>query len=163
MQRKNIILGIVVIAVLAAAGYATLRFIGARSAQTCRSCLRPVHSHMKTVALVGGKRAMYCCPACALAEHQQSGQTVQVTELTDYLTNTPLKPDGSYIVRDSDVNPCMQHHPALSENGQPLEEHFDRCSPSVLAFASRAVAEEFSRNHGGKVFSFTDFAAEFGR
>jgi hypothetical protein len=116
VQRKSVFLSVVAILVLVGLGYSTWHFVMERNARSCRACMRPVHSHMKTVAIVEGKRAVYCCPACALSEHQQSGQLVQVVELTDYLDNSPLKPDGSFVVRNGDVNPCLQHQPAVGEN-----------------------------------------------
>jgi hypothetical protein len=118
---------------------------------------------MKTVALLDGDREVYCCPACALSEHQQSGKQVQVLELTDFSTNQPVNPDSGFIVRNSDVNPCLQHHPAVGENSQPLEARFDRCSPSVLAFQDQRSAAAFARQHGGQVLKFSAFAAEFQR
>ena len=163
MQRRNVFAGIAAVLVLAGLAYAAWHLVQERSAQSCKACLRPVHAHMKTVAIVDGKRAVYCCPACALSEHQQSGKQVQVVELTDYLTNDPLKPEGSFVVRNSDVNPCLQHHPAVGENSQPLESRFDRCAPSVLAFRDRNAAAAFAASHGGQVLTFTDFASELQR
>ncbi len=118
---------------------------------------------MKTVALVDGKRANYCCPACALSEQQQSGKPVRIVELTDFLSGAPLKPASSFVVRNSNVNPCLQHHPAVDENSQPLEASFDRCSPSVLAFRDQNSAAAFTGEHGGQVVKFSDFASEFQR
>jgi hypothetical protein len=74
---------------LAGLGYSAWRFVSERSGQSCQACARPVYAHMKTVAILDGKRATYCCPACALSAHQQSGKPVQVVELTDYPTITP--------------------------------------------------------------------------
>ena len=163
MQRKSVIASFVAILVLAGLGYATWRFVDAKSAQACRACARPVHSHMRTVATLDGKSSHYCCPACALSEHQQSGKQVQVVELTDYLSNTALKPESSYVVRNSDVNPCLQHLPAVGEDSQPLASRFDRCSPSVLAFHDRQSAAAFAGEHGGQVVKFSDFASQFQR
>jgi hypothetical protein len=118
---------------------------------------------MKTVAMVDGKRTNYCCPACALSEHQQSGRPVQVVELTDYLGSGPVNPESSFVVRNSDVNPCPQHRPAVGENSQPLEAHFDRCTPSVLAFRDQKAATAFAGEHGGQVAKFSDFASELRR
>lgn len=164
MQRKSIVAGFVAILVLAGLGYSAWRFVTERSGQSCKACARPVHAHMKTVAILDGKRATYCCPACALSEHQQSGKPVQVVELTDYLTSSALKPETSFVVRNSDVNPCLQHHhPAVGENSQALESHFDRCTPSVLAFENQKTAAAFAVEHGGQVAKFSDFATEFQR
>ena len=163
MTRKSVFLSIVAIVVLAGIGYSGWRYVSGRSAQSCKAGTRPVHSHMKTVGLVDGKRFVYCCPACALSEHQQSGKPVQVVELTDYGTDSPLKPESSYVVRNSDVNPCLDHHPAVGEGGQPLESHFDRCAPSVLAFQSQQSAAAFAGQHGGQVVKFSAFASELQR
>ncbi len=163
VPRKSVFAGIIAIFVLAGLTYSGWRYVKQRSAQTCRACARPVHSHMKTVGIVDGKRSVYCCPACALSDHEQSGKPVQVVELTDYNTNRPLKPENSYVVRNSDVNPCLDHHPAVGEGGQPLEPHFDRCTPSVLAFQDEKSAAAFAGAHGGQVARFSDFASEFQR
>ena len=163
MQGKSILASIVAILVLAGLGYSAWHFVKDRSAQSCKACTRPVHPHMKTVAVLDRKREAYCCPACALSEHQQSGKQVQVVELTDYLSNDPVKPESGFVVRNSDVNPCLQHHPAVGENSQPLETHFDRCSPSVLAFQDQKSAAAFAGKHGGQVVKFSAFASEFQR
>ena len=155
MQRR-IVACIVGILLLAGIGYGAWYYVAERSAQMCRACLRPVHAHMKTVAMIDGKRANYCCPACAMSEHQQSGKPVEIVELTDYLDGKTLKPKGSFVVRNSDLNPCLDHHPAVGENSQPLQSHFDRCAPSILAFSDQQSAQDFAGKHGGKVLQFTD-------
>lgn len=160
-MRRSFYAGIVAILVLAGLGFAAWRVVSGRSAQSCKACTRPVHAHMKTVAMVDGKRATYCCPACALSEHQQSGKPVKVLQLTGYLSGSPLKPETSYLVRNSDVNPCLPHHPAVDNNSQPLESRFDRCSPSVLAFEDQGSATAFASEHGGQVVRFSDFATQF--
>lgn len=71
MQRKSVFASIVAILVLAGPGYSAWHDVKERSSQSCKACTRPVHSRMKTVAMVDGKRANYCCPACALSGHQQ--------------------------------------------------------------------------------------------
>ena len=82
MQRKSILASIVAILALSVLGYSAWNFVKERSAQSCKACTRPVHSHMKTVAVLDGKREVYCCPACALSEHQQSGKQVQAVSYT---------------------------------------------------------------------------------
>lgn len=163
MSLRSVALSIGAIVVLAGLGYGGWHYVNNRSARTCRACTRPVHSHMKTIGMVDGKRSVYCCPACALSDHQQSGKPVQVVELTDYPTSSALKPENAYVVRNSDVNPCLDHHPAVGEGGQPLELHFDRCTPSVLAFQNQQSATAFAGQHGGQVVKFSDFASDLQR
>jgi hypothetical protein len=154
--QRRILACIVGVLVLAGIGYGAWHYVTERSAQFCRACLRPVHAHMKTVAMIDGKRANYCCPACAMSEHQQSGKPVDIVELTDYLDGKTLKPKDSFVVRNSDLNPCLDHHPAVGENSQPLQAHYDRCAPSILAFADRDSAMAFAGKHGGQVMKFSE-------
>ena len=114
-----------------------------------------MHSHSKTVSVVGGKRTVYCCPACALSEHQQSGKPVEVVELTSYPDSQILEPKDSFVVRNSDVNSCARREPAVNADKQPMQLHFDRCAPGILAFRDRGSAELFARQHGGQVMMFT--------
>jgi hypothetical protein len=161
--QRRIFACIAGILILAGIGYGAWHYVAERSAQVCHACLRPVHFHMKTVAMIDGKRANYCCPACAMSEHQQSGKPVDIVEVTDYLDGRALKPQGSFVVRNSDLNPCLDHHPSVGENSQPLQSHFDRCAPSILAFADQSSAADFAARHGGQVLKFGEFVAGFGR
>ena len=163
MNRKAAVVLMGAVVLLGGVGYATLRYVAVRQSHFCRACSRPVHQHSRAVAVVDGKRGFYCCPTCALSEHQQSGQNVEVVELTDHHGGGVLKPADSFVVRDSEVNMCQKQVPAISADKQPLHSHFDRCAPSILAFGDRRRAEEFAREHGGQVFRFTDLATSFRR
>ena len=44
----------------------------------------------------------------------------------------------------------------VSGDKQPMHVHFDRCSPSLLAFAKREAAEAFMREHGGRMVRFSE-------
>lgn len=163
MSRKSSFSVVIVVLAIAGLSYSTLRYVAKRENHTCRACSRPVHEHSRTVALINGKRGFYCCPACALSEHQQAGKPVEVTELTDYLGSGSLNPAESFIVRNSDVNPCARHEAALSPDKQPMHTDFDRCSPSMLAFRDLKAAQAFAVEHGGQVLRFTDLASQYRR
>jgi hypothetical protein len=113
------------------------------------------------VALVEGERVGFCCPACALSQHQQSGAALEVVGLTDHLTGEPLAPAKAYLVRGSDVNSCSHQAAALAPDKHPVQAHYDRCSPSLLAFSSESAARGFVRDHGGHIIVFPKLAAMF--
>lgn len=163
MRRKSLFTLVIAVLALTGVSYSAWRYVAQRANQTCKACLRPVHEHSRTVALINGKRAFFCCPACALSEHQQEGKAVEVTVLTDYLEGGSLNPAESFIVRNSDMNTCARHEAALSPDKQPMHAHFDRCSPSMLAFRNLKTAQAFAVEHGGQVLRFTDLASQFRR
>jgi hypothetical protein len=164
VNRKGTWFGAVfILAVVAGLGYTGWRISHPSQAQTCQVCDRPIHIHARTVGLVGDRRELFCCPACALTTHGQTGKAVRVVELTDYETHAALSPDRAYLLRGSDVNPCAQSDGPVGPDKQPTVVHFDRCSPSLLAFATRQSAAGFAKEHGGEVLSFSEFAAAYSR
>ena len=144
-------------------GYAGWRIRRSSEPPVCQACSRPVHIHTRTVGMVGDHRELFCCPACALTAHDQTGKAVRIVELTDYETNSALATDRAFLVRGSDVNPCRLQHGPLDPDKQPTAVQFDRCSPSLLAFGRRDPAERFVKEHGGEVLSFSELAAAYSR
>lgn len=142
-------------------GYAGWRAVRRTAAEDCYACKRPLHAHSKTLALVNGHSTTFCCPACALSEHGQEGKPITVTRLTAFLTGQDLSPSQAYIVRGSDVNVCVKAEGLVDPDKQPAHLHFDRCRPSMLAFARRDEATRFATEHGGQVLAFKDLSAGF--
>lgn len=161
MRRKGWITGLaVVVASLALACVGWWEFRPA-NAEACYACKRSIHAHSKTVASVNGHSRLFCCPACALSEHEQERKPVRITQLTSYLTGASLSPDSAYLVKGSDVNMCVASHEIIDGDKRAADAHYDRCVPSLLAFAQRSEAADFAREHGGHVLAFKDAAAAF--
>ena len=131
-------------------------------ASVCYACNRPLHAVTKTVAELDGKRELFCCPACALTAARQRGDKLKFVELTDYVSHGPLDPAKAFLVRGSNVNPCTQHEAEhmLDQDMQPVPLQFDRCAPSILAFADAQLAEEFATTHGGVLTRVSDLLAQ---
>ena len=64
---------------------------------------------------------------------------------------------------DSDLNLCARAHVILDEAKRPHAAHFDRCSPSILAFATKEAAAAFAASHGGNVEPFNALAAAYSK
>jgi hypothetical protein len=111
------------------------------------------------MAVANGHARLFCCPACALSLHEQAGKPVQVTQLTSFLDGRALAPESAYIVKGSNVNMCERAPELIQEDKRPADLRYDRCSPSLIAFARRDEAVEFARDHGGEVLPFREAAA----
>ena len=159
MERRVWVAGLVgvfVVFALAYTGWTT--FVHADDGQ-CYACNRPIHAHSKTVALTAGRTRFFCCPACALSQHQQAGKPVKITQLTSFLTGKALSPDNAYVVKGSDVNMCERTKEILGADKRAADLHYDRCAPSLLAFAQRDEAVQFTHEHGGEVMPFSQAEA----
>ena len=159
MRFRLAIVAILAIAFVSAAGYGVWNFVHTRQERACAACKRPVHQHSRTVAVAQGKEEFYCCPACALSERVQAGTRVQVTALTDHTTGAAIAPDRAWLVRGSDVNMCARTTVDPRPDKRPMEAHYDRCSPGLVAFSTETAANKFIREHGGHVFRFATLAA----
>ena len=120
-----------------------------------------IHAHSRTVGTVNGRARTFCCPACALSEHEQEGKPIRITQLTAFLTGEKLSPPDAFIVKGSDVNMCAQTRELVDDQKRPADLHYDRCSPSMLAFKQKSEAVEFVREHGGEVRPFSEIASAY--
>ena len=144
------------LAVVALAGYGAFQWQRRNQPDICQHSWREIHPGVLTIAEVDGKETRFCCPACALTTAEQTGKPVRVLRLSDFYTHQPLEPAAAFLVRGSEANLCTHPHPLVSEEKQPLDVHFDRCAPSILAFRSREEAEAFRQEHGGEVLRLAD-------
>jgi hypothetical protein len=161
MQRRAWRAGLAVIFTVLALGYAGWSAL--RPPDGCYACRRAIHEHARTVALVNGHSRQFCCPACALSQHEQAGKPVAITRLTSYLTGKPLLPVEAYLVRGSSVNMCARTQEIIDAEKRPADLRYDRCAPSLIAFARQDEAAAFAREHGGEVLSFREVAAAFAK
>lgn len=153
----------VAVAIALGLGYVAWSTYRTSATEQCYACQRPLHQHMRTTAVVNGRARVFCCPACALSEHEQEGKPIRITELTDFATGAALAPDNAYIVKGSDVNMCATAHEIVGADKRAAHVQYDRCAPSMLAFGRQSDAVRFAREHGGEVQPFNAIAASFAR
>ena len=164
MTRKSASIGLAVLfAAVIGVGYAGWRIYRDSPSEYCEFSARPVHTQTKAVALVNGEEKIFCCPACALTLRAQTGQSVKLLELTDYETGRSLVPEEAYVVRGSQINMCVTQHMLMEESKQAVPMDFDRCMPSLVAFARREAAEDFLRVQGGTLVSFQELISDGNR
>jgi hypothetical protein len=159
MSRNLTIVAVAACLILAGTGYVV--WLQRSSHSACDACLRPIHLRSKTVGLVDGKTQWFCCPACALTAHRQTGKAVQIRQLTDFETDTVMSPASAFIVVGSDTNHCTTPHAMADPGKQPSRLAFDRCNPSMIAFGGKSAAENFIARHGGALHRFTELEASY--
>ncbi|MBI4905729.1 MAG: hypothetical protein HY820_19000 [Acidobacteria bacterium] len=163
MTHKGTLSGLAILVAMAALlGYTAWR-LRTSEVPVCDVCIRPLHARSRVVGLIEDKRQRFCCPACAFTAHRQIGKLVKLLELTDYENDASLKPEGAYLVVGSSVNHCVRERMLLDRDKQSSPLDFDRCSPSMIAFARREAAEGFAGRNRGAIHRFQDVAAAYHR
>lgn len=163
MKGKRWFVALVMVAIVAGLGYIGYEAYRGPQGEQCYACHRPIHAHSRTVGLANGQARLFCCPACALSEHEQEGKPIRVTELTAFLTGAKLSPDDAFVVRGSEVNMCARTQELMGPDKRAANVHYDRCSPSMLAFGRRDEATQFAREHGGEVVPFKEIVTALSR
>jgi len=127
----------------------------------CPICQRHEHGDSLVKLQVKGEGEIgACCLGCALSYARQTSKPVTILSVTNHETGKPLPPDTATFVVGSDVSPCTHDAQQLRLEGEAVPVQWDRCLPSILAFASRASADAFHAQHGGRLRSFQELTQQ---
>lgn len=148
---------VVLFAAVAVAGYWLLK----RTAPpACTICQREIHAQSRAVIELDGRQVPVCCSRCAFTFEEQKHKPIRLVEVTDYVSKQPLQPDAAYFVEGSRIVLCSKHEPLLDQTKHPYSPVFDRCVPSLYAFARREEAESFASQNGGVVLRLPELLEE---
>lgn len=117
----------------------------------CEISGRPIHGNMHTLVEVDGEKLYACCARCPLTLAAQTGKPVRILEVADYLSGRTLPAPDAYYVDGSRVEVCTAPLLKRDENRAAYVRLFDRCAPSLLAFARAEDARAFVGEHGGTI------------
>jgi len=132
-----------------AAGLLVLAGCAPRPA-SCGVCDREIHPGVRaTIILDSGKTIPVCCPRCALHYRPPEARSVRGIQVTDHASGGRLAFGAAYLVEGSDETPCLSHAPPFGDSRTPMHLCYDRCMPSLIAFADETVARTFVAQHGG--------------
>jgi len=153
--------GAAVLAVVILGAYRLYGKVQARDLSQCPLCHRPNHALTAFSAIVEGKQVRVCCPRCWLTFVRQADGAVGQPMATDYATGRPVEAERCVYVEGSDTCPCCTAKIIIGTSEKvPAAECFDRCMPSVIAFAKAEDAAAFADRHGGVVISYETFLDE---
>jgi hypothetical protein len=146
---------------LAAIGAGGFWFLQKTEPHLCPICQRSIHPYSRAVFLSGKTKVAVCCVRCGVTHNVQAGKPGDLIEVTEFLSNHPMKPDAAFYVEGSKISLCDPHSSNLmDETKHPYSRTFDRCEPSTYAFAHQRDAEAFARANGGKILNWDDLRKE---
>jgi hypothetical protein len=127
----------------------------------CPICRRHEHADSVVKLQAQGEEVIdACCLGCALSYGRQTAKPVKIISVTDHETRRPLDPDTATFVVGSDASPCTHTSEQLRLEEEAVPVHWDRCLPSILAFASTDSAQAFQAEHGGRLRSLQQLRVE---
>jgi hypothetical protein len=95
-----------------------------------------------------------CCPRCGLASVIQNGG--RALDAVDFTAKKRIGAAEAIYLEGSDIMECCTDAGFRSDEGAYQKMAYDRCMPSLLAFARREDAEVVRQKHGGNILSFEE-------
>ncbi|MCG3150132.1 MAG: hypothetical protein PCFJNLEI_03610 [Verrucomicrobiae bacterium] len=130
-------------------------FVGCqRGPSQCSVCEREECKGLTfRITLPAKKTVETCCARCGL--HYLAGSSAaQKAEATDFSTGKWIDATTASYVSGSDVHPCATVNAQRDAQGCCVFKGYDRCLPSLVAFAKDTDAQAFARQRGGEVVTW---------
>lgn len=135
-----------------------------RAPRSCPVCRREeCRGFAFRILLANGKTLDTCCPRCGLEYLHAINQQARTMAATDFNNGKWVDAAQAVYVMGSDVSHCSMNEAQRDAYGCCYYKSFDRCEPSVLAFASKEEAQAFTKLHNGRLLDYEDLRAEVER
>ena len=158
MRAKPILVSMA--AILAIVGVALLAYhweAPRRRPALCQVCGRtiPKQTDYRMETVHGNVEA--CCPRCAMHDMVDHPGTVRRAWATDFDSGRMICAAAAYYDEGGDAQYCTLGHEAVERETEGVRERvYDRCLPTLVAFATRDEAETYRQQHGGRVLTYAE-------
>ncbi len=154
-MKIGTLVGLAVICVAALTGYYVWTGRIAGGTPLCDVCKRVIHPATSfRIVETNGKVKSTCCPRCGLTSVIKNGG--KVLDAVDFSTQKRIAATVAIYLEGSDIMECCSSTGFRADQGSYQEIDYDRCMPSLLAFARREDAEAVRQKHGGNIISFEE-------
>jgi len=129
----------------------------------CALSGRLIHPGMGAVVQVEGKDAPVkaCCLRCAINYARETGKKLRVLSVTDYVSRKPTSPGTAVYLSGSGITPCAGPRvDAPATRRESSMQVWDRCMPSLIAFADREDARLAQEEEGGILQTFEELTKD---
>jgi hypothetical protein len=157
MRGKTIL--VTLAALLAVVGVAVLahRFEAPRQPAPCQVCGRPIPAETAYRMETAHGTIKACCPRCAMHAMLDHPGKVLRAWATDFGSRRMIPAETAYYDEGGDVQYCTRGHAPVERGPEGISQRvYDRCLPTLVAFATRDEAEAYRRQHGGRVLTYTE-------
>ncbi len=156
-MKESVVTGLALLAI-AVVGLLAYRYEVRPQAEFCKLCQRPIHAGVAyELDLKDGTRERACCPRCAMHYQVDRPDMVRTAWATDLASGKLVPAEAAYYVEGGDLQYCtVGDSPVQREPQGVASRQFDRCLPTLVAFRTRGEADDYHRQHGGRVLTYTE-------
>lgn len=125
----------------------------------CPICGRETQPYLMATVQVRGETRPVCCIRCAFSLRAQKGSHVSGLVVRDFTNGGQVSADRAWYVTNVPVDACPQHEAKSDQGKWRMDRVFDVCEPVILAFSTRAAAENLAKASGGTLRSYRELAS----
>jgi hypothetical protein len=81
------------------------------------------------------------------------------SQATDFSNGKLINAESAFYLEGSDLMQCCTSTTMRTDSGTICEMHYDRCMPSLVAFANLQDAQSYQQEHGGRVIELAEARA----
>ena len=157
MKPRDTLVTLLALVAIGLASYLAYRYETRPNPNFCNICNRPIHPGMSFLVQTDGHTERACCPRCGMHYALNHPGRDQRLWATDINSGKMIPAETAYYDEGGNINYCAAHGEAVQRQPQGVSvRDYDRCLPTLVAFATRAEAETYQREHGGRVLNYAE-------
>jgi hypothetical protein len=157
MKPRDTLVTLLAFAAIGLASYVAFRYETRPNPNFCNICNRPIHPGMSFLVQTDGHTERACCPRCGMHYALNHAGKDQRLWATDMNSAKMIPAATAYYDEGGNINYCAAHGEAVQRRPQGVSvRDYDRCLPTLVAFTTRAEAETYQRDHGGRVLNYAE-------
>ena len=158
MRAKPMLVIVGALLAIIGVGVLAYRWEVPRQPTLCQVCSRPVPQQTAyRMETARGTTIHACCPRCAMHDMVDHPGTVRRAWATDFDSGRMISAEAAYYDEGGDAQYCTRGHERMEREPEGVRERvYDRCLPTLVAFATRDGAEAYRRQHGGRVLTYDE-------
>ncbi len=155
MKLRETLVTFLALAAIGLASYFAYRYKTTPNQNLCNICGRAIHGGMSFLVETNGHAEHACCPRCGIHYAVNHPGKVQNVWATDLNSGESIPADIAYYDEGGNIEYCAIHGEAVQRLPQGVSvREYDRCLPTLVAFKTRAEAETYQKEHGGRVLNY---------
>jgi hypothetical protein len=160
VKAKPILVTVAALAAIVAVSLIAYRWEAPERPALCQVCGRVISKQTAFRMDTSDQTIDACCPACAIHYMLHHPGAVRQALATDFGSGRLIPASSAYYDEGGDVQYCTLHNPPVERGPQGVSVRvYDRCLPTLVAFASRDDADAYRQKHGGRVVTYDEALA----
>jgi hypothetical protein len=155
VRTKPVLVTFVAVVAILLGGLAVYRWQASKRPELCQMCGRDIPKQTAFRIETAHGTLFACCPRCALHHVINHPGEARKELATDFNSGRLISAQSAYYDEGGDVQYCTVHESPVERTPMGVQVRtYDRCLPTLVAFANRNEAEAYREEHGGRVVTY---------